>query len=294
LEALIIFDFTEIYCRLEGSSLKALSICMVIVCWLGLTSARADEKASNNVLDKSITFNGATQAYQADCQLGRVKEGVPDIGVDLKDLGLDEKTVSPIKGGVVNFRKRWTLRLDYFGYHDDGKKTADNEFNFDDITFHVGSRLDSSLDIDLYVANLSYNFIHTKRARLGVGVGVHAADINLKVSGKVYLDSVERNLGTGNEDLLAPLPNLYVMGAYSFIDRSIVRVGAGGMSLNSGDWDGSLYFVNTFVEYWPFRYAGLGTGYRYLTADVEYEPGHKKETYDVDLPGPVIYITASF
>ncbi len=64
--------------------------------------------------------------------------------------------------------------------------------------------------------------------------------------------------------------------------------------LNYGDWEGSLYFANAFVEYWPFRYAGLGAGYRYISVDVTYEPGHKKETYDVDLPGPVFYVTVGF
>ena len=274
--------------------MKALGICMAIVCLFGVTSPWADEKASDNVLDKNITFSHGTQVYEADNQFGYVKEKDTDIGVDLKDPGLDEKAVNPIKGGVVNFGRRWSLRLDYFGCHDKGKRTSEHKFDFAGTAYPVGARLDSSLDIDLYVANLSYDFIHTKRSRLGVGVGVHAADINLKVSGKIYVDSVEKDLSAGSEDLLAPLPNLYVTGAYSFMDRSVVRAGSGGMSLNSGYLDGSLYFVNTFVEYWPFRYAGFGAGYRYLTEDVEYEPGYKKETYDVDLPGPVIYITASF
>ena len=267
---------------------------MIIICWLGFTNAWADEKASENVLDKGISFYGGIQFYRADGQFGYVRDEDPDIKLDLDDLGLDEKTVSPILGGVINFGRRWTLRLDYFGYHDDGKNTAESEFDFDGITFPVGARLDSSIDIDLYVVNLSYNFIRTERARFGVGVGVHAADMNLEVSGKTSVAGVKTDVGTGEEDILAPLPNLYVMGAYSFTDRFIVRGGAGGMSLNSGDWSGTLYFVNAFVEYWPFRYAGFGAGYRYISADIEYEPGHKKETYDIDLPGPVFYVTASF
>ena len=123
---------------------------------------------------------------------------------------------------------------------------------------------------------------------------MHAADIKLEVSGKVYAGNLKKDLGSGNEELLAPLPNVYVMGAYSFTDRLLVRAGGGGMSLNYGDWEGTLYFANAFVEYWPLRYAGLGAGYRYLSADVDYKPGHKKETYDVELPGPVFYITVGF
>ena len=274
--------------------MKVISICMVIVCWLGFTNAWADDKASKNVLDKGITFYGGIQFYRADGEFGYVKDEDPDITLDMDDLGLDEKAVSPIIGGVINFGRRWTLRLDYFGYHDNGKSTAETEFDFDDITFPVGARLDTSIDIDIYAVNLSYNFISTERARLGVGLGVHAADLDLEVSGTSKTGPVKTDVGTGETDLLAPLPNFYVMGAYSFTDRFIVRCGAGGMSLNSGDWSGSLYFYTAFFEYWPFRYAGLGAGYRYISVDIEYEPGHKKETYDVDLPGPVFYVTASF
>ena len=66
------------------------------------------------------------------------------------------------------------------------------------------------------------------------------------------------------------------------------------MSLRYGDWDGSMIFVNAFIEYWPFRYAGIGVGYKYIDADIDYDPGDKKETYDFTLPGPVFYVTAGF
>ncbi len=75
---------------------------------------------------------------------------------------------------------------------------------------------------------------------------------------------------------------------------SYLRYGGGGMSLSYGDWDGALYFANAFLEYWPFKYAGIGAGYRYVAADVTYDNGKKEETYDFALPGPVLYVTVGF
>jgi hypothetical protein len=43
----------------------------------------------------------------------------------LDDLDLDENQISPIAGAIFNFGERWSLRLDYFGFHDDAKKTAE-------------------------------------------------------------------------------------------------------------------------------------------------------------------------
>jgi hypothetical protein len=101
-------------------------------------------------------------------------------------------------------------------------------------------------------------------------------------------------LGSGGADLLAPLPNLYITGAYSFSDRFLLRYGGGGISLAYGDWDGSLVFLNGFLEYWPFKYVGFGAGYRYLSADVTYDGNSREEEYDFTLPGPLVYVAAGF
>ena len=257
-------------------------------------NAWAGEQVSKNVLDQRFNFFGGIQVYQADGEFRSIKDGRPDVEVDLDDLNLDENNVSPIFGAHFNFGKRWTLRLDYFGYHDDANASADFSFDFDDITIPVGARIDSSLDLDVYSANLAYNFYQSQRARFGFGVGVHMADIDLEISGKVIVDGQEIPLGAGDADLLAPLPNLYAYGVYGFTDKFILRYGGGWMSLSYGDFSGSLYLANAYLEYWPFKHFGFGVGYRYVAADIEYDPGNKTEEYDVKLPGPVLYVAIGF
>ena len=149
--------------------MKTLCFGMVIVCFLFFTSAWAEDKTFNKALDQRFTIYGGAQIYQAEGKFGNIKEGQPDIKVDLDDLNLSYDEISPIVGAIINFGKRWALSLDYFGYHDDAKARADFEFEFDDVIYPVAASLDSSLDLDIYVINLSYNFIHTDRARLGVG-----------------------------------------------------------------------------------------------------------------------------
>ena len=85
--------------------MKIISICMVIVCWLGFANAWGDEKASGSALNKSITLFGGAQFYQADGQFGYAKEGSRNVNLDMKDLGLDETEVSPIAGGDYQFWK---------------------------------------------------------------------------------------------------------------------------------------------------------------------------------------------
>ncbi len=267
---------------------------MVVVSSLGFTSAWANERIPSNVLDKRFTFYGGMQIYQAEGDFSSTKEGRREVEVDLDDLDLDKNQISPIAGAIFIFGKRWNLRLDYFGFHDDSKKTAEFDFEFEDLIVPVGARMDSSLDLDVYAANLAYNFVYSERARFGVGVGVHAVDIDLEISAKVTVAGEEIPLGEGDEDFLAPVPNLYAYGAYAFTERLVLKYGGGWLSSSYGDYDGSFVFANASLEYWPFQYAGFGAGYRYFAADIEYDPGSKTEKYDVKLPGLVLYVIFGF
>ena len=212
----------------------------------------------------------------------------------MDDLDLDENQISPIAGAIFNFGERWSLRLDYFGFHDDAKKTAEFDFEFEDLIVPVGARTDSSLDLDVYAASLAYSFIHCNRAKFGVGAGVHAVDFDLEISAKVTVAGKEIPLGESNEDFFVPLPNLYAYGAYACTERLVLRYGGGWISASWGDYEGSFVFANAFIEYWPFQNAGFGAGYRYVAADIEYDPGSKTEKYDVRLPGPVGYVVFGF
>ena len=274
--------------------MKLWCVCVLVVSWFGFSNAWAAERTSGNVLDKRLTVYGGVQAYEAEGEFSSTREGRPKIEIDLDDLDLDEDETTPVLGAIFRFGKRWSLFLDYYGYHEEGVRAADFSFNFEDLTVPIGARLDSNLDLDVYVANLSYNLIHSERARFGLGIGAHVADLELDISASLTVDGREIPLGEGDEDLLAPLPNLYASGAYAFTDKFILRYGGGWMSLRSGDYDGSVVFAKAFLEYWPFRYAGFGAGYRYVEVDVDKDSGSTKEEYDVELPGPVFYATFGF
>ena len=271
--------------------MKLLGILMAVLLCLGFTSAWAGEQTFNSPLDKRFTIYGGAQFYNAEGEFKNTVEGQPDTSVDLDDLGLDDDQISPTVGAKIDFwGSRLSLRFDYFGYHDDAKAKADFPFDWDGDTIPVNADLDSNLDLDLYVINLAYNFYRSDRARLGAGIGIHLADVDLGITGSVNGVTV----ASGDADVLAPLPNIYVNGAYAFTEKFLIRAGGGGFSLSYGDWDGSLFFIDAFLEYWPWQHVGFGAGYRYTDVDVDYEPGHKKETYDFTLPGPVIYVTAGF
>jgi len=273
---------------------KKISVCLAAAALLGCTSASASEQSSNSVLGQRYNFYGGAQIYQAEGKFSLTKEGQPKNSVDLDDIGLDDNLTSPVFGALFNFGPKWTLRVDYFGYHDDAKTTADSDFDFGDVVVDAGAKLDSSLDLDVYVINLAYNLYSTERAKFGVGFGVHLADIDLEIASQATVGGVVQAEQEESINETAPLPNLYMAGAYAFTDRFLLRYGGGWMSLSYGDYDGDLVFANAALEYWPFQHAGIGVGYRYVEIEIDYDPGNKKEEYDVKLPGPMVYATVGF
>ncbi|MBW2503321.1 MAG: hypothetical protein JRE16_01990 [Deltaproteobacteria bacterium] len=118
--------------------------------------------------------------------------------------------------------------------------------------------------------------------------------MDLEVSGEVQTGDETVSVGEGDEDLLAPLPNVYVSGSYALRENLLLQCTAGWMSMSYGDYDGDLVFASGFLEYWPFKHLGLGAGYAYTKADIDYDPGHKKETYNVTMPGPVVFLSVGF
>ena len=212
----------------------------------------------------------------------------------MDDVGLDKNETSFIGGFTYNFAKRWNLHFDYYGYHDEALKSAQRNFEFGDVSFPVGASVTTGLDIDLYVLNLSYNIFHTEKSRFGLGLGVHGINFDMKMSGKAFIGSVERSTGDAQEDFIAPIPNIWAHGAYAFTDRILIRYGAGWISAGYDEYDGELLLAQAALEYWPFKNAGIGAGYHYITADIERDGGDRKQRYDVDLSGFIFYLTMGF
>ena len=61
-----------------------------------------------------------------------------------------------------------------------------------------------------------------------------------------------------------------------------------------GNYKGDLVFARGILEYWPFEHIGIGGGYIFTKADIDYDPGHMKENYDIKMPGPVAYLAVGF
>ena len=270
--------------------MKALFLSLLFGLVFCLNSWSAELSATE--WDKRIVLRGGLISYDMSGDFKSAKDGQPEIKVDMDDLGLEEDQTTYFLGATFRLGERWRLRLDYFNYDDDANdETVNRVLEFDDLVVPLNGTVDSSLDINLYIVNLSYDLYSSDRAKFGVGIGAHVVDFDLEIEG--YAND-GTDLGEASEDYTVPIPNLFVGGLYALRNDLLFNYGAGWMSMSYGDYDGELIFARGALEYWPFNNVGLGAGYSYISADIDRDTGKKKENYDVEMPGPIFYMTVGF
>ena len=263
---------------------------------LGSTVCLAESEVRNPYMYERFTLHGGIQKYSVTGEFNYKKEGQKNYDIDLNDLGLDEHLYAPYVAARLRLSKRISFHMGYFGYHEDADKKNKFYFEWGDLVVPINAITDSEIDLDVYFVNLAYSVYSTANTEIGIGIGVHAADFSLEISAYTnpVLPMPPTTIGEETEDFLAPLPNLYLFATRAIKEKLLLHLNSGWMSMKYDEYDGNLFFVRALLEYRFRKNFGIGGGYSYFHVDVEYDPGHKVETYDVDFTGPLAYLTFGF
>ena len=73
-----------------------------------------------------------------------------------------------------------------------GKKIATKDFNYDGEEYTAGVRLETDFNLDTYLLAVNYSLIKDDRKEFGIGLGLHAFDIESIIDGAVGVDGLER------------------------------------------------------------------------------------------------------
>ncbi len=247
----------------------------------------------------TFTFKVGGMDYSADAKFSTTLAGNEEIKLDLDDLGMDTTATNLWLGFNWQFADSWGLSASYSSFDGDGEERAAEDGNFDDIEWSVNATLESELDLKFYIVDLSWDFINTGRTHLGVGVGLHIADIKSGVSATVEVDvdgmpvDPPLDLGASSSSVTAPLPNFSVEGGHRFGDSFYVGGRIGYFALEVDDVDGSLVTASAFGEWRPGGgKLGVGLGYQFIDIDVEdNSSSRRKKQLDLSGDGPILYVS---
>lgn len=225
----------------------------------------------------------------------------PDAPVDkltFTDLGLDNET--QVFWGDFNwqFAERWKFRLNYSSFDAKGEKIQTTGGNFDDLEWAVGARLSTDFEMELYIADLTWDFLKTENGHLGLGFGLHAVDLDLglvvEVGASIDDDDAFVEVGRDATSVLAPLPNLSLSGGYQIGEQVYLHGSMGFLSLSYDKYDGNLFSARASVEWRPWEHFGLGAAYQFVEVELEVDQSNSQEYYDFQFYGPVLFLSVGF
>jgi hypothetical protein len=265
--------------------------------FLGSALASATSAESiNPVLEDKFNFKLGGIYNEIDGTVTIRKAPLPETPVDIEDvLGIDTSHTSAWAGFRWRFSERWALNFHFDRFDQSGEAIVDEEFNLDGTIYPVGARITTDFRADAYVFDISYNIWDASNYEAGIGLGLHAFELELDASAALQVGDDYVEYSATSETLIAPVPNLRLYGTYAFNEKTAFIANAGWLSLTYEDYDGSYYYISGNLEYRFTQRWGAGIGAQYTDIDVEHDSGGGDfERLDVSFTGIQAYITFSF
>ncbi len=260
----------------------------------------APARADKPVFGDTFSFSVGGMKHYADATFRATGEGDPEFELDLDDLEMDTDATTLWLGFNWQFADSWGLSGSYTNFDSDGNATVDESGNYDGIEWDVNATLESTLDLDLYIVDLTWDFINNGRTHVGVGFGLHIADLSSSIDASASLD-VDGNpiapveLGASSTDVTAPLPNVLLRAGHRFGDSFYIGARVGYFALKVDDIDGELWTGWATAEWRPGGgNFGVGLGYQYMNINVEQEKSRVVEEYDFTGDGPILFVSVGF
>jgi len=262
---------------------------------LGLVTAAAQADGLNPTLNEDFTLRLGATFLHGDVKVGSQSKDDPEHGdIDLDELGVDGSDTSFYLAGRWRFADSWRLDVEYFGLNQDAFGIAPRDLEYEDVTIPAGSTAEVDFRSDIYAIMLGWSFLRDERKELGVGLGLHVADLKSSITGSGFVDGIPVPIASDKSDITAPLLNVRLYGGYAFTPELAIEAAVGYFSLNYDKYDGELVTATAVLEWRPHKNFGIGAGYTYFDVDLDVDEKRSLDTYDFNLNGPILYVSAGF
>jgi hypothetical protein len=260
-------------------------ICGVVAC---SPSIAEDAIPDNPALrDKFfIAIGGYLPTSSTDIRLDSITLGA-GANLNMEDsLGLDERKLTPEFIARWRFTERWRLELEYFQLDRSGTRTLNGSIQVGDKVYSANEDLQSEFNIAVTRMSVGYSFFKTRDKELGIGLGLHVAEIETRFNGSL--------VGAEGADAIAPLPVLSLYSQFALNDKWSVGARFDRFALEVDQYRGDITSLGLDLQYQPFRHVGFGIGFRTLDIELEAEEDDFRGSMESRFAGPIFYINASF
>lgn len=271
-------------------------------CWIysgGILSAamavtHVQAQSFHPQMDATHTFSLGAFFQDADAAVHAAADGRPGKEIDLKDLGVTEDDTSWLLNYSYRLNENWQFSVGAYIFDVDGSRTISSDVDFGGVEFPIGATVDTSFEVDTYIADVMYRVYGSDRAEIFIGGGVHLLDVSIELSSTSFIGETTSSNSRASEDLLAPLPNLRMTAFYAITPKWEVSGTLGWLSLDYDTYEGSFSYLRARTSYRITEGLDIGLGYQYIDIDFINDRDRGEVGLDVEFNGPSLTMSYSF
>jgi len=207
------------------------------------------------------------------------------VGVE-DDLALPDFRVLPQLELSLLPGERHVIRLGSLSVRRSARTRLDRTIVFDDETYLVNERVDSTLNFSMFGLTYGYQFLRNQAVTLAATFGIQIAEIEANA---VVTNRVLREAESG----VAPLPLLGIEGRYLMSPRLGFEGRLQYLSVDIDEVSGSILDARV-AALWRFNpHLAAGVGYRHIAINVDSRDATTPGLLDLGLGGPMLFLQAS-
>jgi hypothetical protein len=213
-------------------------------------------------------------------------------------LGLEEDVSTVRTGGFYRFSKKRAIAFDISSMRRDATRTIDETITIgegeDEIVFDVGALVESEFDNDILTITYRHSFINNGKTEAGFTAGASTYAVDFSATGTASINGGPPETATGDESLIIPVPAFGMFVNHAFTENWILRMYAGFLNLNVGDFEGRYLITSVSIDWIFTKHFGLGAGLS--RSDVSFKNTGGDNPYNIEyrLGGPSFYASLVF
>ncbi|SHH97424.1 LPS-assembly protein LptD [Ferrimonas marina] len=217
------------------------------------------------------------------------------------DLGLEESKFSPMLELTYRFNPRHALSFNYISLHRSAQSresTKTFEIDWDDQTYLIeaGSKVGSTLDIDIYQLLYGYTLWRTERFWVSGTLGLHVMDIEAELNGELkVVNEGELDFATEIGDTVtAPLPDVGLSAVWRLTPRWQVVLLGQYFQIKFDDYMGRMTDLRLQLTYYFTDSWAASVAWEHYDLDFDHENQRRGIDLNFTYTGPVLLLQYDF
>jgi len=199
-----------------------------------------------------------------------VRLAAPDLGlgteIDLEDIfGLDTERTDLVLEGTYSFNRKHRISFGFSRWKRTATEVTEREIDLDGDIIAAGAIVTTQFNSGFLDLGYKYSFINNGRVDFGftTGLSTYSYDLSIEVQGSISGGSgIIEGDGIEEAKLIAPIPMLGLELETTILPKFFFRASGQIFDINYGDLDARVTDYWLSFDYFPFKYAGFGLGYR--------------------------------